>query len=393
MAGGTPEVNNPAYWTDSPDDGHAWVSISDMSNRSEVATTSRRITKAGLQSARLHVAPPGTLLFSMYASLGHTAVLQKSACWNQAILGVIPTRKDVDQRFLKYSLMSLREKLTAQARSNTQDNLNAEQVRNLTVPYPNSSEQHRIANFLDVEISQIDRLITLKESQFRVIQEKHDASIAKIFTVSGCVRPIRLKRLLRARPRYGVLVPTFVSRGVPFIRVNDLLNLEGRTENLVHIPEKLSAQYRTTIVREGDLLVSVVGTLGRAAVASKYVVGANVNRAIAILRPNPGVSTGLLHAWVSSTIFTRQALDATASDSAQRTLGMEDLSNFVVAWPADPRTQYEMEQAAARIEASSRMLKEIVSAQSNLLAQRRQELITAAVTGQLDVTTARSGVH
>jgi type I restriction enzyme S subunit len=200
--------------------------------------------------------------------------------------------------------------------------------------------------------------------------------------------PTRLKYLLTARPRYGVLVPQFIDNGVKFIRVNDLLDLRSRANDLIMIPRSLSAQYATTVVREGDILVSVVGTLGRVAIAPASVCGANVNRAIAVLRPLPEVDRSLLAAWIDGDEFEAQALLATGNDSAQRTLGMEDMANFRLTWPTDLS---ERRSLAADVSQDQKMVRAIsarVAKQKDLLSERRQALITAAVTGQIDVSTA-----
>ncbi|MGH3520243.1 MAG: hypothetical protein ACRDQ7_23245 [Haloechinothrix sp.] len=199
--------------------------------------------------------------------------------------------------------------------------------------------------------------------------------------------------MLRVKPRYGVLVPVFVDSGVPFIRVNDLLDLENRAANLAQIPQELSRQYARTRTQQGDLLLSVVGTMGRATVIPDVLIGANVARAIASLRPYNSVDPQLLAAWMCSPEFLRQALDATSSDTAQPTLGMEDLSNFTLLWPKGDVAQRRLTRQVNEIRSKQASLASALNRQLDLLAERRQALITAAVTGQLDVTTARSGVQ
>ena len=129
VSGGTPDTNNDEYWADS-DEGVAWVAIGDMSTKALVATTEKRVTESGIASKRLHVMPPGTLIYSMYASIGHVAELAIPATINQALLG-FEFINDVNSSFVKWWLRHLQPLLLAEASSNTQDNLNAEKVRNL----------------------------------------------------------------------------------------------------------------------------------------------------------------------------------------------------------------------------------------------------------------------
>lgn len=85
-AGGTPESGNEDYWSDD-ESGVAWIAIGDMSSHELVCDTQKRITSKGLSSRRLEILPKGTLIYSMYASVGLVAELGIPATINQAILG------------------------------------------------------------------------------------------------------------------------------------------------------------------------------------------------------------------------------------------------------------------------------------------------------------------
>ncbi|WP_370416666.1 restriction endonuclease subunit S [Streptomyces fradiae] len=267
--------------------------------------------------------------------------------------------------------------------------LNRERLGEAPVPLPPLEEQRRIADFLDTETARIDKLVALRLRQRDVIRSRQRAHTERAMGECASGEWTRVKYLLRVRPRYGVLVPVFEDAGIPFIRVNDLLDLEGRASGLAQIPVTLSNQYARTITRRGDVLLSVVGTLGRAAVVPEELVGANIARAVCSIRLRPDVDPSLFVAWIATSEFERQALLATGSDSAQPTLGMEDLSNFAIRWPTDAREQASV---AGQVREGQQIHSDLVrrtDRQLALLAERRQALITAAVTGQLDVTTAR----
>lgn len=143
IAGATPSTADSDNWT-SGNQGIAWVTIGDMTRMDPVIVTEKRVTCEAIAVSGLTVAPPGTLLLSMYASLGQVAETGVEACWNQAILGVFPRSNEFDKRFLKYALIALGPVLREHARSNTQANLNAEQVANTRIPRPPLDEQRRI---------------------------------------------------------------------------------------------------------------------------------------------------------------------------------------------------------------------------------------------------------
>ena len=180
VSGGTPDTNNDEYWADG-DEGVAWVAIGDMSTKAQVGNTEKRITESGLASKRLRVMPRGTLIYSMYASMGHVAELAIPATINQALLG-FEFINDVAPSFVKWWLRHLQPLLLAEASSNTQDNLNADKVRNLPFPLIDIHVQTCIANYLDHETARIDALIAEKERMLALLEEKRVALISRVVT-------------------------------------------------------------------------------------------------------------------------------------------------------------------------------------------------------------------
>lgn len=263
--------------------------------------------------------------------------------------------------------------------------LNRERLAGAPLPIPPLDEQWRIANFLDAETSKVDSMISLRSLQDNILDEREASWRNQLFLKSESGAWVRVKHLLRSRPRYGVLVPEFVDDGVPFIRVNNLSELISR-DSLVMIPHKLSAQYSRTVTMINDVLVTVVGaTIGKAAVVSEDLVGANTARAIAVLRLNPKHAPSLFATWIDTPEFKRQAQLATGADSAQPTLGMEDLANFSVRWPADYSEEKMMTQTAWEHQLETATVHAALNRQTTLLGERRQALITAAVTGGIAV--------
>jgi len=180
ISGGTPDTNNDDYWSDD-DEGIAWVAIGDMSTTALVRFTEKKVTESGLASKRLKVMPPGTLIYSMYASMGHVAELAIPATINQALLG-FEFVEDVEPSFAKWWLRHLQPVLLAEASSNTQDNLNADKVKNLPFPAIDLASQVYIASFLDRETARIDRLIAEKERMLALLDEKRSALISRVVT-------------------------------------------------------------------------------------------------------------------------------------------------------------------------------------------------------------------
>jgi type I restriction enzyme S subunit len=85
---------------------------------------------------------------------------------------------------------------------------------------------------------------------------------------------------------YGVLVPgPEVSGGVPFVRIADLslTNPPAKPERSISV--EIDAQYRRTRLEGGEILMGVVGSIGKLGVAPPSWAGANIARAICRIVP------------------------------------------------------------------------------------------------------------
>lgn len=370
-----------------------YVDISAVDSLGNVTIPDNEIVFSGAPSRARRLAPPGSVVVSTVRTylraIGTVPVTADPLVFSTGF-AVLEAGPEVDSRFLAYHCQSqpFIDDVVARSTGVSYPAINPGEIGNLRIVLPSREEQRRIADFLDAETARIDQLVALRTRQIRLVEEKRAASLDSSFA-RDAHSPTRLKHLLAARPRYGVLVPQFVEGdGVRFIRVNDLLDLPGRADSLRRIPHELSAQYTRTITRPGDVLLSVVGTMGRSAIVPPELEGANVARAVASLRPVTDVSAELVAAWLTTPDFIRQAVNATSSDTAQPTLGMEDLANFRLSWPSSPSAQWDLLHEVRAIQQHCNRLIDAFQAQSRLLTERRQALITAAVTGQFDVTTA-----
>ena len=175
-SGGTPSVSNNDFYCF--EGGTPFVSISDMSTVDYVLSTQKRLTDSGLKDKNLKVLPIGTILYSIYATVGAVSELKIAAAISQAMLALQVNSK-VDKSFYKYNLAAMKDYIFSNANGNTQFNLNTEKVKNFYFVLPNVATQHHIANYLDRKCAEIDAIIAkqqqiiekLKEYKLSVITE------------------------------------------------------------------------------------------------------------------------------------------------------------------------------------------------------------------------------
>ena len=190
VAGGTPRSDDEKFWAHD-EHGIPWVNIGDMTNKEIVTETKKEITVEGQADKGLRILKNGTLLYSIFASLGKVAVLGIDATTNQAILGLIISKK-IDTIFLKYYLKNLEETIITLSNANTQNNLNSTIVKNIEIAIPSLSDQAALANFLDRKTAKIDALIEKDKKLIALLKEKQTALINHAVT-KGLDPNVKLK--------------------------------------------------------------------------------------------------------------------------------------------------------------------------------------------------------
>ena len=263
-----------------------------------------------------------------------------------------------------------------------------EEFQNISVDLPSVNTQRAIADHLDRETARIDALIAAKLRMVELLEERRRALRDHAFDSEP---GWRLKRLLADSLAYGVLVPQFVAAGtgVPMIRTYNL-TAKGHVnhEDIAEIPVDLAREYQRTSLRKNDVILSVVGSMGRSAVAGSGEEGFNLNRPLARLQLRTEVPPRLIWHWTQTTHFMDVAKLVTGGGTAQPTLNLGDLANFNVGLPHGtnlwPKILTALEDECGRLDE----ITDALDRQLGLLQERRQALITAAVTGQLDIPEA-----
>lgn len=101
---------------------------------------------------------------------------------------------------------------------------------------------------------------------------------------------------------YGVLQPgEDRESGVPFVRVGDISDGRVDIAGLKRIDPQIAAKYPRTQLEGGELLITLVGTIGRTAVAPPELKGANVARAVGVVPLVPQVDARWVEIWFRAT--------------------------------------------------------------------------------------------
>jgi type I restriction enzyme, S subunit len=147
VGGATPKTSVDEYW-----DGDVyWATPKDLSELegAEIASTPRTLTKAGLRSCSARVLPPGSVLLSSRAPIGHVAINTVPMATNQGFKSLIPHRDRVDAKFLYWWLRRNRPALEAMGTGATFKEISKKTTEAVPLRLPPVEEQRRIAAVLD----------------------------------------------------------------------------------------------------------------------------------------------------------------------------------------------------------------------------------------------------
>ncbi len=133
---------------------------------------------------------------------------------------------------------------------------------------------------------------------------------------------------------YGVVQPgDDLQSGVPLLRVCDLETSEPAIQSLKRITQSIDNQYKRSRVQAGDVLVSIVGTIGRVFLVPSPFNDFNIARAIARISPGPEVDSKYLF-YVLSTTDYQQKLVNESVETARKTLNLEQLGKLLLPIPS-----------------------------------------------------------
>jgi type I restriction enzyme S subunit len=175
VGGTTPKSDTDAYW----DGEFVWITPADLSklNGTEIFDSQRKISQLGFDSCGLTLVPPKSIVLSTRAPIGSLGIASVELATNQGCKSLIP-KSNIDSKFLFYVLSISTEALNVRGRGTTFLELSADELGIFRVPVPNFETQRSIANFLDFETAKIDSLIAEQVKLIELLNEKRQSIIS-----------------------------------------------------------------------------------------------------------------------------------------------------------------------------------------------------------------------
>jgi type I restriction enzyme S subunit len=265
--------------------------------------------------------------------------------------------------------------------------LSSENARRLPFPIVGLAEQRRIADFLDAQVARIDNIITARTLQLglvagmrvnvatQLLASLADRDGPPLSAVATIVDTEHKTAPDAADGSYWSAGTGAIRRGV--IQHDALRRIDGRTYH---------EWTRRAVPRAGDVLLTREAPVGEVALLAKTDPPIAIGQRVVLLRPSDGIEPEFLRL-----VLMSSALEKVISDSTQGSLhphlNMADIARIRVPNPT-PQVQqsFGFEYSDALHEISVRNAD--LDCSINLLNELKRSLITSAVSGEFDVSSA-----
>jgi len=279
-------------------------------------------------------------------------------------------------------------------------------LKRLPTLLPPPDEQAAISAFLDRETDKIETLVAEQEKLIALLKEKRQAVISHAVT-KGLDPAVPMKdsgiewlgkvpahwsvsklRYMTSRISSGKTPlggsETYVDQGITFLRSQNVYDDGLHLDDVVYISEEIDEAMAGSRVRSGDILLNITGaSIGRSCIVPMGFGAANVNQHVCVVRlSDPELSAFV--GWFLKATPIKQQIDFVQEGAAREGLNFQQIASFAV--PISPIAEQNAIEAflnkeTAKLDALTADAEKAIE----LLKERRSALISAAVTGKIDV--------
>lgn len=308
------------------------------------------------------------------------------------IFAVRPDAQRLSGRFLAYVTQSLYGRHYFESTGTRTTNLastNSSKIKSFPLPLPPLDEQCRIADFLDAETARLDQIEGLVRKAGQLAVARRTAVIdAELEALSDdCVVPVTSA---------CELVLDCVNKTAPIeagetpyrmLRTSNVRDGQVNVDDTYRVSEETFKQWnRRGAPRIGDVLFTRQAPVGEAGLLTSDAP-VFLGQQVMLYRPNPlsTIPEFLLYNFLSS--FMKRQFELASDGAAHSHMRVHDCLKLRIYYPPLDEQRQIVGRVSSALDHADR-LRAATGKQADLLAERRQALITAAVTGQFDVSTA-----
>lgn len=392
-------------------EGFPYIGIRDINGDGSLNfDTARKVEEAAVikQEASFQI-EPNDIVFCKVGTLGLPRKIKPHDRFAlSATLVLIKTKKIFDSQYFLYALDSdvVKSQTNLLATGSTRAALGIQQIRKFQIPLPSRNEQTQIANFLDYETAKIDTLIEKQQQLIKLLKEKRQAVISHAVTKglnpdvpmkdSGVewlgdvpehwgVSQFKFQTLLMQTGPFGSQLHSddYVENQIPIINPAHIVGGQIVPNAFCTVDKDTQARLSRHKLERGDLILARRGELGRCAVVRATHEGWLCGTGCLKASMGKVMSPDYAYMLISSEGI-KVELSLESKGSTMENLNTETLGN--IRLPVPPSSEQDaILRFVSVINDKYDELQNLAKKQIELLQERRTALVSAAVTGKIDV--------
>jgi type I restriction enzyme S subunit len=316
-----------------------------------------------------------------------------------------PRLERVEPRYLFWAIRSdfCKDQFAVEATGVTRFGLKYESILGVDIPVHQLDEQRRIVDFLDDQVARIEAVIRLRREQIELLNRRRVEFARRITTIGNSTEsahtniewmPViaqgwKLEKISSLfRTGSGTTPssdnPLYYNGDVPWVNTGDIKDAVIRATRKSVTSQALRVHSALKIYEPGALVIAMYGqgaTKGRVGLLG---LPACVNQACCVLTPRGAISPEWAFYWFQA---HKEQVVQLAVGAGQPNLNQDILRLLRIPVPA-PAEQTRLLVALKQHHETVERVGTEMAMQIALLQERKRSLITAAVTGEFDVTTA-----
>ena len=325
VTGNTPSKRNNEYYES---DDILFVKPSDIEENyiTNIESSEEYISEKAREKAR--ILPEGAVLVTCIGTIGKVGILSQEATCNQQINAIIPNDK-VISKYLAYLIQSKQKILKLKANAPVVPIINKTDFSEIEINICDVNKQKEIVDQLDLLKTIIDK----RKIQIEELQNIIKSQFVEMFENKN-IEKKTLQDITIKITDGSHNPPNGIDENVGYMMlssqniVNDKINYENARYLTKEDFEKENAR---TDLKNGDVLLTIVGTVGRTAIISNEE-NITLQRSVAVLKPIEEIKSEYLVGALKSDDVVRQ-LNKGAKGVAQKGIYLNDLKKLTISVP------------------------------------------------------------
>lgn len=288
--------------------------------------------------------------------------------------------------------------------SSAQPGLSVSTIHDLYIPYPPYDEQNLIEVFLNRNLKKFDMLIAGQKKLIALLTEKRqaiishavtkglepnvpmkDSGVAWVGEIPAHWNIRSFKNCIDFQEGPGILASDFISDGIPLIRISGMQRKYVSLDGCNYLdPNKVSSRWNHFRLKKDDLLISASASMGMICEVDEKIEGAIAYTGLIRLRAKENfILKSYIKLFINSILFLTQ-IDFAKTGATIQHFGPTHLNKMFILLPSLSEQYHIIAKIDRETSKIDKLIIEVNRA-IELLKERRTALISAAVTGKIDV--------